>query len=1366
LTLAVLVNSSNKTGYNTNPASPGQYQRYAERYFEHLQIPYEVFDVATVATPPADLNSRQLIVAAQPGLALPAAWQAAIQTAVQGGSGFVNLDSAPQPGNSQHLLKIFGATGFSVGTPATSITVPVALASGGSTPHYIAGMQWKSPIESSGDFVYNFHPDDNGGHGTATATLLQNATGTVIARLGNDPLITATTFGTGRAVNFGTLDYLQADRFGFMMGVDDLFWRSLVWAARKPFVVRGYPRLWALRMDHNVDTTWWTRAQEMYDPALTGTTQPDGSPWGVGGPWKVTGSVYLNFLQSGQSGRAEIIKDMQAGKLQLSPHSFQSAAFGDLFWNATAVPSPRSLTDAEEQASIKAILDWEGKLQSDQISDPLPPKGLSKWVLGHFYDLSNNLGGDLWNVVGMRYVGSTTRPGFQYTTDPSQPGYYDGRLKVHPYWIYQLPPKPANDSASDESFSFFFADDLIFGSRAGQSPQKFFLVGSRAIDRSVGGTADLNWCSGTGEGIGFAQGKFEWYTWRLYTSMAPVELYAHDDSFSVCAAAPVNGGFPAPPPNVFLPGGLKKNASQQVVQGVSDWLNAHGTHHVFMQDLAQYVYARTKSTLSKAIFDGNQITYTFTGNSTDPDGAPVSTQLLVFPGDTEGVWQTIQGFTGGLTLHMAPPPLPPTITAVTPSSGPSTGGTKITISGTRFSSPASVKIGGLAATNVQVAGPTSLTAVTPAETPGSVEISVSNVNGTGSLQPGFTYLGPPTVTRISPTSGPSSGGNVINLYGLSFTPDIKVTIGGTPATNINVSPTLITATIPAHAIGTQASVVISNSSGTATAATPYAYLDPATLLLQDSFNGDSSVTWSKSPLGLPSDWKIVNNTKDYSGINGSQQYAGNSNWQDYTFEVKVQLFTMLNWPGGIRARVSPATGAGYAVWLYPNTKEIRLYRATGWDIETPGLTTLAAAPVNLDTNSFHTLALKVQGSTIQALWDRNVILNATDSTYPAGVIALDADNQHVEFEDALVTGKASTSPTVTAVSIAPASITLTHSGATQQLTLTSTMSDGSKQDVTNQAGTTYKSSNTAVATVSNSGLVTAVAAGNATITGSNGGQSATASATVNLLVAPSLIRNSPVHGAIAGGDRMDIYATNLVPGTAVKIQGQPATVLSLAPDGSRITVTVPKGKAGPADIVVTNPNGTTDTKSGAYSYVDPKSILFQDSFNSASLNQWKPSPLGLFTNWTATQDVANYNGGGHTQIFAGSPDWTDYSVEARFIIFAGSNYPGGLRGRVNTTTGAAYEAWILPGSNSIVLYRTGGWNIDNAGLTLLKDVAVSIAPNIFNTLKLTFKGTQISVDYNGTTIIQMTDTTLAKGAIALDVSTQHVQFDDVFVTAP
>jgi hypothetical protein len=58
LTVAVLVNSQRVSGYNPNPASPGGFQRFAERYLEHLQVPYQLFDVATTA-PPADLNARQ-----------------------------------------------------------------------------------------------------------------------------------------------------------------------------------------------------------------------------------------------------------------------------------------------------------------------------------------------------------------------------------------------------------------------------------------------------------------------------------------------------------------------------------------------------------------------------------------------------------------------------------------------------------------------------------------------------------------------------------------------------------------------------------------------------------------------------------------------------------------------------------------------------------------------------------------------------------------------------------------------------------------------------------------------------------------------------------------------------------------------------------------------------------------------------------------------------------------------------------------------------------------------------------------------------------------------------------------------------------
>src|SRR5690349_8587927 len=80
LTAVVLVNSSNTTGYNTNSTTPGQFQRYAERYLQHLQIPYDIFDVA-INPPPSDLNSRQLIIGGHPGLQLSSLWQSAIITA-------------------------------------------------------------------------------------------------------------------------------------------------------------------------------------------------------------------------------------------------------------------------------------------------------------------------------------------------------------------------------------------------------------------------------------------------------------------------------------------------------------------------------------------------------------------------------------------------------------------------------------------------------------------------------------------------------------------------------------------------------------------------------------------------------------------------------------------------------------------------------------------------------------------------------------------------------------------------------------------------------------------------------------------------------------------------------------------------------------------------------------------------------------------------------------------------------------------------------------------------------------------------------------------------------------------------------------
>ena len=106
LTAAVLVNGSNSQGYSTNPNSPGEFQRYPERYLEHLQVPYEIINVATTA-PSSDLSRRHLIIAGHRGLNLSTTWRNAIVAAVNGGAGFVNLDWDSQIGLQSHIQSDF-----------------------------------------------------------------------------------------------------------------------------------------------------------------------------------------------------------------------------------------------------------------------------------------------------------------------------------------------------------------------------------------------------------------------------------------------------------------------------------------------------------------------------------------------------------------------------------------------------------------------------------------------------------------------------------------------------------------------------------------------------------------------------------------------------------------------------------------------------------------------------------------------------------------------------------------------------------------------------------------------------------------------------------------------------------------------------------------------------------------------------------------------------------------------------------------------------------------------------------------------------------------------------------------------------------
>jgi hypothetical protein len=730
-----------------------------------------------------------------------------------------------------------------------------------------------------------------------------------------------------------------------------------------------------------------------------------------------------------------------------------------------------------------------------------------------------------------------------------------------------------------------------------------------------------------------------------------------------------------------------------------------------------------------------------------------------------------------------------------------------------------------------------------AATAANVSVTVSNTGGS-----------PPTITRVSATSGSASGGGRLDVVGSSLS-GATVTVGGQSAGFVNglSDGSRITVSIPAGTAGSAVNVAATNSAGTTTLTGAYTYLSPSSILFADDFNSGSLSNWTASPLGLLANWSSSGDVAGYNGGGHTQLYAGSSSWTNYTVETKFQLSSLNNYPGGLRGRVNLSTGAAYAAWLYPGSGQIKLFRAAGWNIDSPGLVTLQQANVNFTANLFHRLDLALNGPQITVSYDGATVITATDSTLSSGAIALDVSDQPIQFDDVLViqaaadttpptvaitapasgttvagtvsvtasasdnvavagvqflvdgaplgaevttapyavswntttagngphtlsarardaAGNTATAanvnvtvaqPTLTGLLVSPSSFSLGFIGAQQPLTLTATFSDGSSQNVTLSGS---YSSNSGAATVGSGGVVTAVSTGNAVITVSFGGDTATATVSVSLS-SPILERISPPNGSSAGGTRVDLIGHNLSSSATVTIGGNVANYVTSLPDGSQMTVTAPNGALGTADVVVSNSIGKA-TLPGGYTYLSPSSILLADAFNSGSLSNWTASPMGLFANWSATGDVADYNGGGHTQLYAGSQAWTNYSVQVRFQIFNVANYPGGLRGRVNLSNGVAYEAWLLPASSQIKLYRIGGWNIDSGGLTLLGQANVAyMSPDQFHSLQLVFNGPQITVLMDGPAVLEVNDAVLTSGAVALDVSDQHIQYDDVLVAA-
>ncbi|ATH12111.1 cell shape determination protein CcmA [Delftia acidovorans] len=147
----------------------------------------------------------------------------------------------------------------------------------------------------------------------------------------------------------------------------------------------------------------------------------------------------------------------------------------------------------------------------------------------------------------------------------------------------------------------------------------------------------------------------------------------------------------------------------------------------------------------------------------------------------------------------------PTVTSISPTAGPTAGGTSVVITGTNFSGTTAVTFGATAATGFTVNSATQITATAPAHAAGTVDVRITTVGGTSATSAAdqFTYVAAPTVTSVSPTAGPAAGGTSVVITGTNLSGATAVTFGATAATGFTVnSATQITATAPAGSPGT------------------------------------------------------------------------------------------------------------------------------------------------------------------------------------------------------------------------------------------------------------------------------------------------------------------------------------------------------------------------------------------------------------------------------------------------------------------------------------------------------------------------------------------------------------------------------------
>ena len=508
----------------------------------------------------------------------------------------------------------------------------------------------------------------------------------------------------------------------------------------------------------------------------------------------------------------------------------------------------------------------------------------------------------------------------------------------------------------------------------------------------------------------------------------------------------------------------------------------------------------------------------------------------------------------------------PTISSVAPSSGPTTGSTAITITGTNLTGASSVTVGGTAATSVVVVSATSITAVTPVGTAGAKTVSVTTGLGTANSTNAFTYVAAPTIASVSPSSGPLAAGTAITITGTNLT-GATVTVDGAAATSVVVaSATSITAVTPSGTAGAK-DVVVTTIGGVATSTGAFTYVAAPTV---------SSVTPTSGPLAGGTVMTVVGT----GFVNGSTTVLIDSTFECTSVNVLAPTLLQATTPSGtvgsksVKVRTAGGTVTAVSTFTYAAAPTIASVSPSSGPLSAG--TAITITGTNLTNASSVTVGGVAATSVVVASATSITAVTPTGTAGAKTIVVTTAGGS---------TSQAITFTYVAAPTIASVSPSSGPLAAGTAITITGTNLSGATVTVGGAAATSV------VVNGSGTSLTAATPVGTAgakDVVVTTVGGAATSTGAFTYVSAPTIASVSPSSGPLSAGTAITITGTNLTGATSVTVGGVAATSVVVA-SATSITAVTPTGTAGAKTIVVTTVGGST-SQAITFTYVAAPTI--------------------------------------------------------------------------------------------------------------------------------------------------------------------------------